>query len=146
MRTAQQQKTLARSRAVAGRAEIHLHPSRSHFFSFVCGAMATSAISSTFYSRDVAENHAETSTGADISYGDAASFHDWEFCTRSYIAGKSGDQLVEAMSKVCGRLRGDALVVAQEAGFDNLCESIDGRPTWYRTADQLYARNGFSLN
>ena len=32
------------------------------------------------------------------------------------------------MSKVCAGLRGDAFVVAQEAGFDNLCEIIDGRP------------------
>ena len=48
--------------------------------------------------------------------------------TRLYIAGKSGDQYVEAMSKVCGRLGGDASVVAQEAGFHNLCEIIDGRP------------------
>ena len=31
------------------------------------------------------------------------------------------------MGKVCGRLRGDAFVVAQEAGFDNLCEIIGGR-------------------
>ena len=32
------------------------------------------------------------------------------------------------MSKVCGRVRGDAFVVAQEAGFDNLREIIDVRP------------------
>ena len=40
-----------------------------------------------------------------------------------YIAGKSGDQCIEAMSEVCGGLRGDAFVVAQEAGFHNLCEN-----------------------
>ena len=32
------------------------------------------------------------------------------------------------MSKVCAGLRGDAFVVAQEAGFDNLREILDGRP------------------
>ena len=34
----------------------------------------------------------------------------------------------EAMSKVCDGLRGDAFVAAQEVGFDNLFEIIDGRP------------------
>ena len=32
------------------------------------------------------------------------------------------------MSKVCDELRGDAVIAAQEAGFDNLREIIDGRP------------------
>ena len=32
------------------------------------------------------------------------------------------------MSKVCDGLRGDAFVAAQEVGFDNLCEIVDGRP------------------
>ena len=32
------------------------------------------------------------------------------------------------MSKVCDGLRGEAFVAAQEVGFDNLCEIIDGRP------------------
>ena len=90
--------------------------------------MATSAISSISNSRDVAGNHTETRTAAYIFFGDAASFREWKFCTRLYITGKSGDQHIEAMSKVCGRLRGDAFVVAQEVGFDNLCEIIDGRP------------------
>ena len=44
------------------------------------------------------------------------------------IAGKSGDQYIEAVSKVCDGLRGDAFVVAQEVSFDNLCELVDGRP------------------
>ena len=33
------------------------------------------------------------------------------------------------MSKVCDGLRGDAFVAAQEVGFDDLCEIIDGRPS-----------------
>ena len=60
--------------------------------------------------------------------GDAASFHEREFGTRLRIAGKSGDQYKEAMSAVCDGLRGDAFVAAQEVGFDNLCEIVDGRP------------------
>ena len=35
---------------------------------------------------------------------------------------------IEAMSKVCDGLRGDASVAAQEIGFDNPCEIVDGRP------------------
>ena len=75
------------------------------------------------YSRDVAENHA-----------------------RLFIDGKSGDQHREAKSKVCNGLRGDTVVAAQQAGLDNLCEIVDGGPTWYRSADQSHARNGFSFD
>ena len=90
------------------------------------------------------DNHAEKRTGTYIYYGDAASVHEWEFRTRLRIAGKSGDQCIEAMSKVCDGLRGDAFVAAQEVGFDNLCEIIDGRPCGIdRHADQPHARNGF---
>ena len=46
--------------------------------------------------------------GVCIYCGDAARFHEWEFRTRLRIAGKSGDQYIEAMSKVCAGLRGDA--------------------------------------
>ena len=99
-----------------------------NFFSFVCGAMASSAVSSVLYSRDAAENPAETRAGAHICCGDGASFHEWEFRTRPRVAGESGDQYIEAMSKVCDGLRGDAFVAAREVGFENLCEIIDGRP------------------
>ena len=99
-----------------------------NFFPFVCGAMASSAVSSMLYLRDAAGNHAETRTGADIYYGDAASFREWEFRTRLRIAGKTGDQYDEAMSKVCDGLRGDAFVAAQEVGCYNLCEIVDGTP------------------
>ena len=89
--------------------------------------MASSAVSSVLSLRDATGNRAETRTGAKIYYGDAASFHGWEFRTRPYTAGKSGDQFIEAMSEVCDGLRGDAVIAAQEAGFDNLCEMFDGR-------------------
>ena len=95
-------------------------------FSFDCGAMASSAVSLVLHLRDAAGNHAETRSGAYIHYGDAASFHEWEFRTRLRIAGKTGDQYIEAMSKVCDGLRGDAFVAAQEVGFDNLCGIVDG--------------------
>ena len=52
-------------------------------------------------------------------------FHEWEFRTRLRIASKTGDHYIEAMSKVCDGLRGDAFVAAQEVGFDSLCEIID---------------------
>ena len=90
--------------------------------------MASSAVSSVLYLRDAAGNHAETRTGAKIYYGDAASCHELEIRTRLRIAGKSGDQYIEEMSKVGDGLRGDALVAAQEVGFDDLCEIVDGRP------------------
>ena len=83
---------------------------------------------SVLYLRDAAGNHAETRTGADICYGDAASFHECEFRKRPRIACKTGDQHIEAMSKVCDGLRGDAFVAAQEVGFNNLCEFVDGIP------------------
>ena len=88
--------------------------------------MASSAV--VFHLRDAAGNHAETRTGAYIYHGDAASFHEWEFRTRLRIAGKAGDQYIEEMSKVCDGLRGDAIVAAQEVGFGNLFEIVDGRP------------------
>ena len=49
------------------------------------------------------------------------------------MAGKIGDQYIEAMSKVCDELRGDAFVSAQEVGFDNLYEIVDGRPRGFDT-------------
>ena len=104
-----------------------------NFFSFVCGATASSAVSSVLCSGDAAGNHAETRSGAYIYCGDAASFHEWEFRTRLHIAGKPGDQYIEAMSKVCDGLRGDACVAAQEVGFDNLCEVVDGTPRVFLT-------------
>ena len=91
-----------------------------------CGAMASSAVSSVLYLRDAAGNHAETRTGACVDYGDASSFHEWEFLTRLRIACKL--VIIGAMSKVCDGLRGDAFVAAQEVGFNDLCEIIDGRP------------------
>ena len=81
-----------------------------HFLLFLNGAMASSAVSSVLYLRG---NHVETRIGAYIYYGDAASFHAWKFALDD--------------ASVNG-LRADAFVTAQEVGFDNLCETVDGRP------------------
>ena len=107
--------------------------------------MASSAVSSVLYLRDAAGSHAETRRGAYIYYVDAASVHGWEFRTRLRIAGQSGDQHIEAMSKVCDGLRGDAFVAAQEVGFDNLCEIVDGRPRGIDTLIQHMRGMGFHL-
>ena len=88
--------------------------------------MASSTVSPLLFVQNEAGNQAEISTGACIYYGDAASFHEWEFRTRLHIACKTGDQYIEAMSKVCDGLRVYAFVAAQ-VGLDNLCEIIDGR-------------------
>ena len=98
--------------------------------------MASSAVSSVLYLRDVAGTHAETRTGAYIYYGDAASFLEWEFRTGLRVAGKTGDQYIEAMSKVCDGLRADACVAAREVGFDNLREIVDGTPRVFDTLIQ----------
>ena len=94
--------------------------------------MASSAVSSVLYLRDAAgirlkhvQLHISTT---EIQRGDAPSFREWEFRTRLRIAGKTGDQYIEAMSKVCDGLRGDAFVAAQEVGFGTLCEIVDGTP------------------
>ena len=42
--------------------------------------------------------------------------------------GETGDQCIDAMSKVCDGLRGDAFVAAHEVGFDNLREIVEGIP------------------
>ena len=81
-----------------------------------------------------------------IYHGDAPSFHEWEFRTRLRTAGKTGDQHIEAMSKVCDGLRGDAFVAAQEVSFENLSEIVDGKPRGIDTLiSQSHARNGFTL-
>ena len=98
--------------------------------------MASSAVSSVLYLRDAAGNHAWTRTGAHLRWR-RSKFHEWEFHTRIHIAGKTGDQYIEAMSKVCDGLRGDAFVAAQEVGFDNLCGIVDGIPRGIDTFKEI---------
>ena len=115
-------------------------------FSLILGsAVASPTICSVLYLRDETGNHAETRDGAYIHYGDAASFHEWEFRSKLRIGGKSGDQYIDALSKVCDGLRGDAFVAAQEVVFDNLCETVDGRLCGVDTLIQLMRGMVFHL-
>ena len=113
--------------------------------------MGSPAVSSVLHLRDAAGNHAETRTGVYIDCGDAASFHEWEFRTRLRITGKSGDQHIDAMSKVCDGLRGDAFVAAQEVGFNTLVQHVRGMvfPLTEHESEELfrqYCRPGGPLS
>ena len=90
--------------------------------------MVSSAVSSVLYLRDATGEHTETPLGSCVYCGDAASFHEGEFRTRCRVVGKTGDHHIEAVSKVCDGLRGDAFVATQEVGFDSLCETVNGTP------------------
>ena len=65
------------------------------------GAMASSAVFSVLYVHNEVGNQAVTSTGAHTHYGDATNVHGWEFRTRLRIAGKTGDQYIEAKPMDC---------------------------------------------
>ena len=107
--------------------------------------MASSAVSSVLYLR-VAAGKSHRNTFRCIFYcGDSASFHVWKFRTRLRVAGKTGDQDIEAVSKVCDGLRGDAFVAAQEVGFDSLCEIVEGRPCGIDTLIQHVRGMVFTL-
>ena len=85
-----------------------------HFSPWIfSGVKASSAVTSVLYLHNEVGNQAEMSSGAYIYCGDAASFHEWLF----RIAGKTGDQYIEAMSKVSDGLRGDVFVAAREVGL-----------------------------
>ena len=95
-----------------------------HLPLILSGAMASSAVSSVLYLREAAGNYAETRTGVNINYGDAACFHEHGYA----LLVKLVINTFEAMSKVCDGLRGDVFVAALEVGFDGLCQIADGRP------------------
>ena len=63
--------------------------------------MASCAVSSVLYLRDAAGirlKHVQLHTSTtEIQRGDAPSFREWEFRTRLGIAGKTGDQYIEAI-------------------------------------------------
>ena len=102
--------------------------------------MASSAVSSVLYLRDVAGNHAETRTGAYIYYGDAASFHEWGFRTRLHIAGKTGDTTL----KQCQKSMTDCVRHKKLASV--ICAKLSMEDHVVRHVDQPHARNGFSLD
>ena len=101
-------------------------------FKFVCDAL---------YLRDASGNRAETRTGAHTYHGDAASFREWECRTRLRVAGKTGDQYIEAMSELCDGLRGDAFFAAREVGFD-----VDGTPRGIDTLINHMRKMGLPLD
>ena len=89
----------------------------------------SSAVSSVLYSRGE-HSHQETKGGSYVYWGDASNFHEWEFRTRLRLAGKKSDHYVDAISKVVEGLRGDAFLVAQEVGLEQLwskeAEAVEG--------------------
>ena len=88
--------------------------------------MASSAVSTVLFVHNEVGNQAcNKYWRLHLQWRSAASFHEWEFRTRLRIAGKTGDQYIEAMSKVCDGL--------QEVGLANLREIIDGRPSGINT-------------
>ena len=128
MRIARQQRTLACSGQWQEEKEIYVHRSDQTSFRLFVAPWHPLQFPQ-YYAREMLPKITlKREKAHTCNYGDAASFHEWEFRTRLYIAGKTGDQYIEAMSKVCAGLRGDAIIAAQEAGFDNLREIIDGRP------------------
>ena len=79
----------------------------------------SSSVSSVMYSPN-SHSFVETRQGAVVYYGDAGSFHEWEFRTRLKMQGVPDDKYAEAMSKVIDGLRGDAFVIAQQVGLTQL--------------------------
>ena len=65
--------------------------------------------------------HQETNQGSYIFSGEAGNFHEWEFRTKLRSRGKRGDFYIDAVSRITEGLRGDAFIVAQEVGFEQLC-------------------------
>ena len=80
----------------------------------------SSAVTSVLYNTHAGDTTRETKSGSYIYYGDAASYHEWEFGTLLRTKGKKGDAYVDAVSKIVDGLRSDAFVVSREVGLDVL--------------------------
>ena len=80
----------------------------------------SSAVTAVLFSRGNNTLHQETKQGSYIYSGEAGKFHEWEFRTRLRSKGKRGDNYVDAVSRITEGLRGDAFIVAQEVGLENL--------------------------
>ena len=78
----------------------------------------SSAVSSVLHHQGT--TYIETKQGSYVYHGDAGSFHEWEFRTQLRVRGKKEEFYAEAVSKVVDGLRGDAFIVAQEVGLENL--------------------------
>ena len=80
----------------------------------------SSAVTAVLFSRGNDTLHQETKQGSYIYSGEAGKFHEWEFRTRLRSKGKRGDFYVDSVSRITEGLRGDAFIVAQEVGLENL--------------------------
>ena len=80
----------------------------------------SSAVTAVLFSRGNDTLHQETKQGSYIFSGEAGKFHEWEFRTRLRSKGKRGDFYIDAVSRITEGLRGDAFIVAQEVGLENL--------------------------
>ena len=80
----------------------------------------SSAVTTVLFSRGNDTLHQETKQGSYIYSGEAGKFHEWEFRTRLRSRGKRGDFYIDAVSRITEGLRGDAFIVAQEVGLENL--------------------------
>ena len=81
---------------------------------------SSSAVSSVLFARGGDTFHQETKTGSYVYYGNASNYHEWEFRTKLRMQGKSGNDYIDAASKVVEGLRGDAFITAQELGLHEL--------------------------
>ena len=81
----------------------------------------SSAVASVLFTRG-GDTHEVTKSGSYIYHGDASQYHEWEFRTRLRVkaSGNDEDKYAEAMSKVVDGLRGDAFIIAEEVGLDEL--------------------------
>ena len=92
-------------------------------------------------------------TGSYVYHCDAISFHEWEFRTQLHVRGTRDEFFAEAVGRVVDGLRGDALVVAQVIGFDDIWNPgvIDGERGVYaflsgvETLAQAMKRAAFPL-
>ena len=89
------------------------------------GQFTSSAVSSVLYHKNTDSIVKETKGGAFIYFGDAHSYHEWEFRTRIRLTVRDPAFYSEAVSKVIEGLRGNAFVVAQELGYEALTQPID---------------------
>ena len=80
----------------------------------------SSAVTAVLFSRGNDTLHQETKQGSYIYSGEAGKFHEWEFRTRLRSRGKRGDFYIDAVSRITEGLRGDAFIVAQEVGLEQL--------------------------
>jgi len=94
----------------------------------------SSAVTAVLFSRGNDTLHQETKQGSYIYSGEAGKFHEWEFRTRLRSRGKRGDFYVDAVSRITEGLRGDAFIVAQEVGLENLWHegraAVEGDLEW----------------